>query len=279
MSRTAFATLAVAALALAAAGSAVAADRPHDRAGPIGVGGVGASQSGDPRPRRRGPSRRQGRPGRRERRRRRAGAGRRGRARLDRLRLDGRRDRSDRRDRGRRACGSARSCRRSRPPGGPRDRVARCVALPGGRPTGVARQRPTLSAIHSRAWPTRTPSASRAPSRSAPTRSSSASRARPGPGGQHANTSETRVEALFDVEASPSLTDRQKQRVVAKAAAPSSARWPRTSGARRGTASSRRAARGQAPRTPCTSSGAGSRRGRRPPRASAGSRRSAAAPR
>ena len=41
-----------------------------------------------------------------------------------------------------------------------------------------------------------------------------------GPGGQHANTSETRVEALFDVEASPSLTDRQKQRVVAKAGGP-----------------------------------------------------------
>ncbi len=38
-----------------------------------------------------------------------------------------------------------------------------------------------------------------------------------GPGGQHANTSETRVEALFDVEASPSLTDRQKSRVLAKA--------------------------------------------------------------
>ena len=38
-----------------------------------------------------------------------------------------------------------------------------------------------------------------------------------GPGGQHANTSETRVEAVFDVEASPSLTDRQRKRVVAKA--------------------------------------------------------------
>jgi ribosome-associated protein len=38
-----------------------------------------------------------------------------------------------------------------------------------------------------------------------------------GPGGQHANTSETRVEAIFDVMASPSLTDRQKARVVAKA--------------------------------------------------------------
>jgi len=38
-----------------------------------------------------------------------------------------------------------------------------------------------------------------------------------GPGGQHANTSETRVEAVFDVEASTTLTDHQKSRVVAKA--------------------------------------------------------------
>ncbi len=38
-----------------------------------------------------------------------------------------------------------------------------------------------------------------------------------GPGGQHANTAETRVEAVLDVEVSPSLTERQKQRVVAKA--------------------------------------------------------------
>jgi ribosome-associated protein len=38
-----------------------------------------------------------------------------------------------------------------------------------------------------------------------------------GPGGQHAQKSETRVEALFDVEASASLTDRQKRRVVGKA--------------------------------------------------------------
>jgi ribosome-associated protein len=38
-----------------------------------------------------------------------------------------------------------------------------------------------------------------------------------GPGGQHAQKSETRVEALFDVEASASLTDRQKHRVVRKA--------------------------------------------------------------
>jgi ribosome-associated protein len=38
-----------------------------------------------------------------------------------------------------------------------------------------------------------------------------------GPGGQHAQKSETRVEALFDVEVSSSLTDRQKHRVVRKA--------------------------------------------------------------
>jgi ribosome-associated protein len=34
-----------------------------------------------------------------------------------------------------------------------------------------------------------------------------------GPGGQHANTAETRVEAVFDVDASDALTERQKQRV------------------------------------------------------------------
>jgi ribosome-associated protein len=38
-----------------------------------------------------------------------------------------------------------------------------------------------------------------------------------GPGGQHAQKSETRVEAVFDVEASAALTDAQKRRVVAKA--------------------------------------------------------------
>jgi ribosome-associated protein len=38
-----------------------------------------------------------------------------------------------------------------------------------------------------------------------------------GPGGQHAQKSETRVEAVFDVEASTALTDAQKRRVLAKA--------------------------------------------------------------
>ncbi len=37
-----------------------------------------------------------------------------------------------------------------------------------------------------------------------------------GPGGQHANTAATRIEALFDVEASTALTERQKRRVLAK---------------------------------------------------------------
>jgi ribosome-associated protein len=35
-----------------------------------------------------------------------------------------------------------------------------------------------------------------------------------GPGGQHAQKSSTRVEAVFDVEASSALTDAQKRRVV-----------------------------------------------------------------
>ena len=38
-----------------------------------------------------------------------------------------------------------------------------------------------------------------------------------GPGGQHAQKSETRVEAVFDVEASRALSDAQKRRVLAKA--------------------------------------------------------------
>ena len=38
-----------------------------------------------------------------------------------------------------------------------------------------------------------------------------------GPGGQHAQKSETRVEAVFDVERSTALSDVQKRRVVAKA--------------------------------------------------------------
>jgi ribosome-associated protein len=38
-----------------------------------------------------------------------------------------------------------------------------------------------------------------------------------GPGGQHAQKSDTRVEAVFDVEASSALSDAQKRRIVAKA--------------------------------------------------------------
>ena len=38
-----------------------------------------------------------------------------------------------------------------------------------------------------------------------------------GPGGQHAQKTESRVEAVFDVEASSALTERQKSRVVGKA--------------------------------------------------------------
>jgi ribosome-associated protein len=38
-----------------------------------------------------------------------------------------------------------------------------------------------------------------------------------GPGGQHANTAETRVEAVFDVSTSGALTVIQKRRVIARA--------------------------------------------------------------
>ena len=38
-----------------------------------------------------------------------------------------------------------------------------------------------------------------------------------GPGGQHAQRSETRVEAIFDVEASTSLSEAQKRRVLTRA--------------------------------------------------------------
>jgi ribosome-associated protein len=37
-----------------------------------------------------------------------------------------------------------------------------------------------------------------------------------GPGGQHANVTASRVEAVFDVAASASLTDEQKRRLVAR---------------------------------------------------------------
>ena len=37
-----------------------------------------------------------------------------------------------------------------------------------------------------------------------------------GPGGQHANVTDSRVEAVFDVAASPSLDDEQKRRVIAR---------------------------------------------------------------
>jgi ribosome-associated protein len=37
-----------------------------------------------------------------------------------------------------------------------------------------------------------------------------------GPGGQHANVTASRVEAVFDVEASDALTDEQKRRVIGR---------------------------------------------------------------
>jgi ribosome-associated protein len=40
-----------------------------------------------------------------------------------------------------------------------------------------------------------------------------------GPGGQHANTTASRVEASFDVVASGALTDEQKRRIITRAGA------------------------------------------------------------
>ncbi|HEY4996620.1 MAG TPA: peptide chain release factor-like protein, partial [Solirubrobacteraceae bacterium] len=40
-----------------------------------------------------------------------------------------------------------------------------------------------------------------------------------GPGGQHANVTASRVEAIFDVEASPSLSETQRARLLARAGA------------------------------------------------------------
>jgi ribosome-associated protein len=37
-----------------------------------------------------------------------------------------------------------------------------------------------------------------------------------GPGGQHANVTASRIEAVFDVEASPSLSARQRERLLAR---------------------------------------------------------------
>src|SRR2546423_8482002 len=37
-----------------------------------------------------------------------------------------------------------------------------------------------------------------------------------GPGGQHANVTASRVEAVFDVESSEALSDEQKRRVIAR---------------------------------------------------------------
>jgi ribosome-associated protein len=37
-----------------------------------------------------------------------------------------------------------------------------------------------------------------------------------GPGGQHANTTASRIEASFDVEASETLSEAQKQRIIAR---------------------------------------------------------------
>ena len=63
-----------------------------------------------------------------------------------------------------------------------------------------------------------------------------------GPGGQHAQKSSTRVEALFDVEASAGLTRRRAPSRARRSSARSCARSPRTSARSCATASLRRTA-------------------------------------
>ena len=81
-----------------------------------------------------------------------------------------------------------------------------------------------------------------------------------GPGGQHAQKTETRVEAIFDVDASATLDD-GRRRASGPGWARSCVPSPRTSAARRATASSRSSGSpprfGRAsPRAPATADGA-----------------------
>ena len=92
-----------------------------------------------------------------------------------------------------------------------------------------------------------------------------------GPGGQHAQKTETRVEALFDVEASSALTDRQKSRVRAqgRAGLRAVAQDERSQARNRELAierSRRRAARGAPRRAPPGGDEAEQGRGRAAPR-------------
>src|SRR5215208_5807310 len=57
-----------------------------------------------------------------------------------------------------------------------------------------------------------------------------------GPGGQHANVTASRVEAVFDVHASAALSDVQRARLRLGTGI-GSPRWPRTPAARRATVS------------------------------------------
>ena len=95
-----------------------------------------------------------------------------------------------------------------------------------------------------------------------------------GPGGQHAQKSETRVEALFDVESSAALTDRQKNRVVRKAgpilrAVAQDERSQARNRRARGGADRRRVTGSASRRAPSGRHEAGQGRGRTPSRAEA----------
>ena len=82
-----------------------------------------------------------------------------------------------------------------------------------------------------------------------------------GPGGQHANVTASRIEAVFDVRASPTLSGPQRDRLLERSvsASPPS---PRTPAARRATASSRWSGWPRSSPRRCTSRSADGRRGR-----------------
>jgi ribosome-associated protein len=99
-----------------------------------------------------------------------------------------------------------------------------------------------------------------------------------GPGGQHANVTASRIEAVFDVTASPTLTDAQRERLLARCG-PLVTAVAQDARSRRATASWRSSgcARGSPRRSRCRDRAR--RRGPRPPPAGAPRRPSDSAPR
>ena len=97
-----------------------------------------------------------------------------------------------------------------------------------------------------------------------------------GPGGQHANVTASRVEAVFEIDSSRSLST-SRSAACGRATAPGSPRSPRTLAARRATARWRSSGCASAWRRRCARASAAGRRGRRGPRRNGGCSPNAAA--